>query len=192
MSLKKRWEGAGASSQPGKEMVLRNTHSPHKAPAALPPQIHCQQPLHLCKGGGSSRKDRTATPTLLPTARGKGGVGGAPSSQMASALAHAIPHIPCRHAGPRIPRAPAFFSADLGWHRAGGSRPNSSHPEGSCTVGCPSPVGAIARAVGRRGGCSRGRVQMFCFWTAQLNWRCAGSAAKDPSLKTRQRRAGRG
>lgn len=24
---------------------------------------------------------------------------------------------------------------------------------------------------------------MFCFWTAQLNWRCAGSAAKDPSLK---------
>lgn len=45
----------------------------------------------------------------------------------------------------------------------------------------------------RGGGAAAGaRVQMFCFWTAQLNWRCAGSAAKDPSLKTWQRRAGRG
>lgn len=66
-------EGAGASSQQGKEMLLRNAHSPHKAPAALPPQIRCQQPLHLCKEvGRSSRKDRTATPTLFPTAGGKG------------------------------------------------------------------------------------------------------------------------
>lgn len=41
---------------------------------------------------------------------------------------------------------------------------------------------------GQRGGggaAAGARVQMFCFWTAQLNWRCAGSAAKDPSLKTR-------